>query len=67
MPVTVAEQSKTRTVFARADAGQWVRILLRAWMFNVCVVCAFFSVCVQVEALQRADHPSKESYQLSYI
>jgi hypothetical protein len=27
----------------------------------VCV-CAFFCVCVQVEALRRADHPPKESY-----
>jgi hypothetical protein len=25
-------------------------------MFSVCV-CAFFCVCVQVEVLQRADHP----------
>jgi hypothetical protein len=30
----------------------------------VCV-CAFFYVCVQVEALRRADHPPKESYRLS--
>jgi hypothetical protein len=30
-------------------------------------MCAFFCVCVQVEALRRADHPSKESYQLSLI
>jgi hypothetical protein len=27
------------------------------------VWCAFFCVCVQVEALRRADHPPKESYQ----
>jgi hypothetical protein len=27
-------------------------------MFNLCV-CAFFCVCVQVEALRRADHPSR--------
>jgi hypothetical protein len=26
-----------------------------------------FSACVQVEALRRADHPSKESYRLSLI
>jgi hypothetical protein len=52
----------------------WVRIPLRAWMFSVCVcvcVCecvrAFFCVCVQVEALRRADHPPKESYRLSMI
>jgi hypothetical protein len=30
-------------------------------------VCAFFCVCVQVEALRRADHPSKEFYRLSLI
>jgi hypothetical protein len=30
-------------------------------------MCAFFCVCVQVEALRRADHPSKESYRLSLI
>jgi hypothetical protein len=32
-------------------------------MFSVCV-CAFFCVCVQVEALRRTDHPPKESYRL---
>jgi hypothetical protein len=35
-------------------------------MFSVCV-CAFSCVCVQVEALRRADHPSKDSYRLSLI
>jgi hypothetical protein len=30
-------------------------------------VCAFFCVYVQVKALRRADHPSKESYRLSLI
>jgi hypothetical protein len=35
-------------------------------MFSVCV-CAFFCVCVQVEAWWRADHPPKESYRLSMI
>jgi hypothetical protein len=33
----------------------------------VVYVCAFFCVYVQVEALQRADHPSEESYRLSLI
>jgi hypothetical protein len=30
-------------------------------------VCTFICVCVQVEALRRADDPSKESYRLSLI
>jgi hypothetical protein len=36
----------------------------------LCVrVCAraFFCVSIQVEALRRADHPSKESYRMSEI
>jgi hypothetical protein len=30
-------------------------------------MCAFFCVCIQVEALRRVDYPSKESYRLSLI
>jgi hypothetical protein len=39
-------------------------------MFSVCVcvcVCVFFCVCVQIGALRRTDHPSKEPYRLSLI
>jgi hypothetical protein len=43
--------------------GSWVRIPLEAWMF-VCVYSVFLLSCV-VAALRRADHWSKESYQLS--
>jgi hypothetical protein len=32
--------------------GPWVQIPPKAWMFSVCVVCAFFCVFVQVEALR---------------
>jgi hypothetical protein len=35
-------------------------------MFSISV-CAFFCVCVQVEALRRTDHPPKEPYRLSKI
>jgi hypothetical protein len=65
-PVTVGEQSKACAVFSRLEAGivgsnRTQGICL---MFDVCV-CAFFCVCVQVEALRQADHPSKESYRMS--
>jgi hypothetical protein len=67
LPVTVAERSTACTVFAR-KLEPWVRIPLRAWMFNVCVcVCVFLCFCTGREALRRADHPSKESYRLSLI
>jgi hypothetical protein len=33
----------------------------------VLCVCVFFCVCVQVEALRRADRQPKESYRLSKI
>jgi hypothetical protein len=47
-------------LIARA-LGSWVRTLLKAWMF----VRVFLLCCpVQVEALRRADSPSKESYQM---
>jgi hypothetical protein len=43
--------------------GSWVRIPLSASM-SVCVSSAFVFSCVQVAALRRADHSSKESYRL---
>jgi hypothetical protein len=59
--VTVAERSKACTVFARSEP-----VIVDSnptQGMNVCIsVCAFFCVCVQVEALRRADHPPKESY-----
>jgi hypothetical protein len=44
MPVTVAERSKACTVFARLEAGIWVRVPHKAWMFGMCV--CLFCVCV---------------------
>jgi hypothetical protein len=64
MPVTVAERSKTRTVFARSDAvivGSNPARGMDIYMFVRFSVFVLFCV---VEALQWADHPSKESYQL---
>jgi hypothetical protein len=40
-PVTAAERSKACNVFARSEAGIWVRIPFRAWMFSVCVYVRF--------------------------
>jgi hypothetical protein len=65
LPVTVAERSKACTVFARSEPG------IESHSGHGCLVfvyvCTLFCVCVQVEALRRADHPSKESYRLSKI
>jgi hypothetical protein len=62
-PVTVTERSKACTVFARLEAG----ILdsnptqgMDVWYVYVFILC----VRCTVEALQRADHSSKESYHL---
>jgi hypothetical protein len=43
--------------------GSWIRISLEAWM-TVCVYSVFGLFCVSVEALRRADPPSKESYRM---
>jgi hypothetical protein len=62
-PVTVAERSKACTVFDRSEAG----IVGSNLTQGVDVWCAFFCVCVQVEALRRADHPPKEFCRMSKI
>jgi hypothetical protein len=45
------------TLFARSEAG----IVGSNLTQGMDVWCAFFCVCVQLEALRRVDHPSKES------
>jgi hypothetical protein len=65
MPVTVTVRSKAYTVFARPEAGIVGSNPIQG--MDVWYVCAFFYVCVQVEALWRADHPPKESYRESKI
>jgi hypothetical protein len=43
--------------------GSWVRIPLEEWM-SVCIYSVFVLLCVQVEALRRADPLSEESWRL---
>jgi hypothetical protein len=59
----MAEPSEARTLSAARTLGSSVRIPLEAWMY----VRVFLWLCcpVYVEALRRADPPSKESYQMS--
>jgi hypothetical protein len=59
----VAERS-AGPVFARLDAGIACSNATRGMDVCVCVYAVFVLSCVQVAALRRADHSSKESYQL---
>jgi hypothetical protein len=51
MPVTVAERSKACIVFARSEPGIVVSNPAQGMNVWCLCVCAFFCVCVQVEAL----------------
>jgi hypothetical protein len=69
MPVRVSERSEAYIVFARSEAGIVVYNPTQdmdVWCLCLCAR-AFFCVCVQIEALRRADHPPKESYQIPKI
>jgi hypothetical protein len=54
------------TVFARLETGIVGSNPTQGYGCLVCV-CAFFCVCVQVEALRRADQPPKGSYRMCKI
>jgi hypothetical protein len=71
MPITVATKSKAWTLFARLNAGivgSDPTQSMDVWCVCVCVCVCIYSVFVlsrvQVAALGRADHSSKESYRL---
>jgi hypothetical protein len=66
-PVRVAEWSKVCTVFARSEDGIVCSNPTQGMDVWCLCICVRFSVCVQVEALRRADHPPKESYRASKI
>jgi hypothetical protein len=61
-PIIVAARSKARTVFACSDTGAVGSNPTLA--VDVCVYSVFALFCVYVQALRRADPPSKESYRL---
>jgi len=64
-PVPVAARSKARTVFNRSNSGIVVSNPARA--MDVCPCLRVLCCSVWVEALRRADPPSKESHQMSKI
>jgi hypothetical protein len=56
--------SKAWNVFARSNAGIVGSNQTQGMDVCVCVYSVFVLSCVQVAALRRADHSSKESYRL---
>jgi hypothetical protein len=66
LPIAVAARSKEWNVFARSNIGI-MSSNPNQDMDVFCVNFMFVLSCVQVEALRRAEHSSKESYRLSKI
>jgi hypothetical protein len=63
VPITVSARSKAWTVFTRSNTGIVGSKSTQGMVACiVCVYSVFVMFYVQVEALQRADPPSKESY-----
>jgi hypothetical protein len=60
--IIVPARSKASNIFARSNAGSWVRIPLKPWM-SVCL----YSVFVLGSGLVMGWSPVQESYQLSVI
>jgi hypothetical protein len=60
----MAARSKAWTVFTRSNAGIVGSNPTQNMEVCVCVYSVFVIPCVQVAALRRADHSSKESYRL---
>jgi hypothetical protein len=64
VPITVAARSKVWTVLARSNSRIVWSNPIRGMDVCVCVYSLFVLTCVQVAALRRTDHSSKESYRL---
>jgi hypothetical protein len=62
LPITVAAQSRARTVFAGSNTGIVGSNPTRGTDVNVRLFCV--RVVLREAALRRADPPSKESYRL---
>jgi hypothetical protein len=62
-PVPMAARSKARSVFDRSNTE--VAGSNSARGMDVCTSFSVLCCSVQLEALRRADNPSKESYQMS--
>jgi hypothetical protein len=63
VPVPMAARSKARTLFDRSNTGITGSNPARG--MDVCLRFPVLSFPVKVQALRRADPPSKESYQMS--
>jgi hypothetical protein len=65
LPITVTARSEAWTLFSRSNAGIMGSNPNQG--MDVCILCVysvFLLFCVQVAALRRADHSSRESYRL---
>jgi hypothetical protein len=63
-PITVAARSKTWTVFDRSNIGSVGTNPTYGMDVCVCVYFVFVFSCIQVAALRRSDHSSKDYYRL---
>jgi hypothetical protein len=63
LPISISERSKAGTVYDPSNIG--IAGSNPPWGMDVCPRVSVLCCPVSVEALRRADPPSKESYQMS--